>query len=146
MIINEEKGNLFDLPSEYVLVHCISHDCALGAGIAAEFEKRLGMKSLLKEFIQVKKEQYFPHVIWTNTAGRLVLNMMTKEKYWYKPTHESFELALDDLVEVCKNLNVHKLGMPRIGCGLDRLQWSWVKNKIEEKFVDMDIEIQVRYL
>ena len=72
--------------------------------------------------------------------------MITKEKYWHKPTCESFELALEDLVDLCEQLNVHKLGMPRIGCGLDRLQWSWVKSKIEEKFADTDIDIQVRYL
>lgn len=146
MTINIEKGDLFELPSDYVLVHCISHDCALGAGIAAEFEKRFGIKSLLKEFIQVKKVQYYPHVIWTHTASRFVLNMITKEKYWHKPTCEDFELALDDLVELCKGSNVHKLGMPKIGCGLDQLQWSWVKSKIEEKFANTDIEIQVRYL
>lgn len=146
MTINEEKGNLFDLPSEYALVHCISHDCALGAGIAAEFERRFKIKGLLKEFIYVKKIQYYPHVIWTNTTGPLILNMITKEKYWHKPTRESFELALEDLVDLCEQLNVHKLGMPRIGCGLDRLQWSWVKSKIEEKFADTDIDIQVRYL
>lgn len=146
MTINEEKGNLFDLPSEYALVHCISHDCALGAGIAAEFERRFKIKNLLKEFIQIKKIPYYPHVIWTHTVGCFVLNMITKEKYWHKPTREDFELALDDLVELCENSNVHKLGMPRIGCGLDRLQWSWVKSKIEEKFADTDIDIQVRYL
>ena len=49
-------------------------------------------------------------------------------------------------MDLCEQLNVHKLGMPRIGCGLDRLQWSWVKSKIEEKFADTDIDIQVRYL
>lgn len=146
MTINEEKGNLFDLPSEYVLVHCISHDCALGAGIAAEFERRFKIKNLLKEFIQIKKIPYYPHVIWTHAVGCFVLNMITKEKYWHKPTREDFELELDDLVELCENSNVHKLGMPRIGCGLDRLQWSWVKSKIEEKFANMDIDIQVRYL
>lgn len=146
MTINEEKGDLFDLPDEYVLVHCISHDCAMGAGIAAEFEKRFRMKSILKEFIQIKKISYYPHVIWTHTVGRFVINMITKEKYWHKPTREDFELALDNLVELCRDSNVHKLGMPRIGCGLDRLQWDWVKSKIEEKFADLDIEIQVRYL
>ena len=72
--------------------------------------------------------------------------MITKEKYWHKPTRRSFELALEDLVDLCEQLNVHKLGMPRIGCGLDRLQWSWVKSKIEEKFANTDIDIQIRYL
>lgn len=145
MTINEEKGNLFDLPEEYALAHCISEDCALGAGIAVEFQRRFKIRDILKEYIRNEPKRY-PRTIWTNTMGHLVFNMITKEKYWHKPTRENFELALEELIDLCKQLNVHKLGMPRIGCGLDRLQWSWVKNKIEEKFADMDIDIQVRYL
>ena len=145
MTINEEKGNLFDLPEEYALAHCISEDCALGAGIAVEFQRRFKIRDILKEYIRNEPKRY-PHTISTNTMGRFIFNMITKEKYWHKPTRENFELALEELIDLCKQLNVHKLGMPRIGCGLDRLQWSWAKNKIEEKFADMDIDIQVRYL
>lgn len=32
MIFNEEPGNLFDVDKKYYLVHCVSTDCALGAG------------------------------------------------------------------------------------------------------------------
>lgn len=36
-----------------------------------------------------------------------------------------------------------KLAMPRIGCGLDKLEWSKVKAIIEEVFADTDVEILV---
>lgn len=36
-----------------------------------------------------------------------------------------------------------KFAMPRIGCGLDRLQWDKVKTIIEEVFADTDVEILV---
>lgn len=145
MILKEQKGNLFDLPSDYALVHCISEDCAMGAGIAVEFERRFRLRSMLKEFMRVKPGHY-PRVIWTDANGRLIFNMITKGKYWHKPTCENFEAALKELAELCRQLKVRKLGMPRIGCGLDRLKWNWVKQKIEETFADLDIEIQVRYL
>lgn len=145
MMLNEQKGALFDLPSDYALVHCISEDCAMGAGIAVEFERQFRIRTVLKEFMQVKPGHY-PRVIWTDTKGRLIFNMVTKERYWHKPTQENFEAALEELAELCKQLNVRKLGMPRIGCGLDRLKWNWVKQKIEDIFADQDIEIQVRYL
>ena len=38
-------------------------------------------------------------------------------------------------------LNIKLLAMPKIGCGLDRLQWDKVKFMIEETFVDLDVEI-----
>lgn len=40
MTIKEEKRDLFTMPSDYALTHCISADFALGAGIAKEFNKR----------------------------------------------------------------------------------------------------------
>ena len=36
--------------------------------------------------------------------------------------------------------------MPRIGCGLDKLNWKNVKNMIKEIFKDTDIAIEVYYL
>ena len=145
MTINEEKGNLFDLPSEYALVHCISEDCALGAGIAVEFERRFRMREKLLSFIDKYDIQY-PCTIGFLSKKKMIFNLVTKKHYWNKPTYDDFEKALEDFVRLCCEQNIKKIGMPRIGCGLDRLQWSWVKSKIEQKFADMDIEIQVRYL
>lgn len=39
MTIKEEKRNLFTMPKDYVLAHCISADFALGAGIAKKFDE-----------------------------------------------------------------------------------------------------------
>lgn len=47
-------GNLFDCPKEYYLVHCISGDYALGAGIAKEFNRRYDMRIKLKELYPVE--------------------------------------------------------------------------------------------
>lgn len=35
------------------------------------------------------------------------------------------------------------IAKPKIGCGLDKLEWSKVKAIIEEVFADTDIEILV---
>ncbi|MNE81541.1 hypothetical protein D3C80_1782030 [compost metagenome] len=39
--------------------------------------------------------------------------------------------------------DVHRLSMPLIGCGLDRLQWDRVKNIINQVFNGLDIKITV---
>jgi hypothetical protein len=44
MTIREEQRDLFTVPTDYILVHCISADLAMGAGIAKEFTKR-GVKA-----------------------------------------------------------------------------------------------------
>ena len=49
MIYKEENRDLFEVPSDYYLAHCISADYALGAGIAVEFVKRFDMRTRLCE-------------------------------------------------------------------------------------------------
>ena len=139
MILNEKKGNLFELDNDkYFFAHCISSDYELGAGIAVEFQKRFHLKQQLKEF---GKGEY-PQLIIINH----VLNLVTKNKYWNKPTYDSITKCIQDMRDFCKQVDVKYLAMPKIGCGLDRLQWGRVREIIREEFDDLDIEIEVRYL
>lgn len=48
--------------------------------------------------------------------------------------------------KVIRRCDIKYLGIPKLGCGLDKLQWKKVKEIIEEVFSDMDIEIEIRYL
>lgn len=85
------------------------------------------------------------------TGWRLEYNLVTKKRYWQKPTYDSLKIALINaklysLMIADKGTKEPKpvrLAMPRIGCGLDRLEWSKVKEIIEEVFADTDIEILV---
>jgi hypothetical protein len=42
-----------------------------------------------------------------------------------------------------EELHIKKLAMPRIGCGLDKLDWNTVEEIIEEVFEGADIEIVI---
>lgn len=156
MILTEKKMDLFKLPKEYVLVHCISLDCAMGAGIAKVFDKKFpNMKWRLIDCIRGNKLRHpisiaygynYSEEGYISTEKQAVINMITKEKYWHKPTYDDFNAALLHVAFLCKKYNIKKLGMPKIGCGLDRLEWEKVKEKIEEYFKDLDTEIIVCYL
>lgn len=140
MILKEEKRNLFDVDDKYLLVHCISADYELGAGIAVQFQKRYHLKQALKNTGNNK----YPSCIFINP----VFNLVTKQKYWHKPTYESFTMSL----EIMRNMivtqmpEVKYLAMPKIGCGLDGLQWGRAREIIQQLFQNMDIEILVCYL
>lgn len=146
MKLIEKQMDLFKLPKEYTLVHCISQDCAMGAGIAVIFDKKF--KSMKKDLITTLSSNNlkYPISIMYENKEQNVINMITKEKCWHKPTYNDFQHALLDVVDICKKYNIKKLGMPYIGCGLDRLQWNKVKEIISESFEDLDIEIIVCYL
>jgi O-acetyl-ADP-ribose deacetylase (regulator of RNase III) len=45
--------------------------------------------------------------------------------------------------EHCEEHTVKKLAMPRIGCGLDRLDWNKVRDMIKEIFKDMKVELTI---
>lgn len=145
MIIREEQRDLFTVPKGHILVHCISADLAMGAGIAKEFTKR-GVKAQLQRDYQDQDIEVGDCLVSDTTGWRAELNLVTKEKYWQKPTYETMRMALEEtksLYEEIMSYENVKLAMPRIGCGLDRLQWDKVKAIIEEVFADTDVEILV---
>ncbi len=138
MIIKEEVRDLFTVPQGFYLVHCISGDFALGAGIAKQFVKVYNMKEKLESRWDFIDKDENKAIIIDN-----VFNLITKRKYFQKPTYDSLREALEDMKEQANNLLITKLAMPKIGCGLDRLEWSRVKEILEEIFEDTDIEILV---
>ena len=138
MTLIEKKMNLFEVDDKYYLVHCISADYALGAGIAVEFAKKFHLKSKLVEIGNNK----YPSCIFINP----VFNLVTKKKYWNKPTYESLQKSLEIMKEMFTQHQIEGrlyLAMPKIGCGLDRLQWGRVREIIEDVFEDTDAEILV---
>ena len=140
MIIKEEKKDLFSVDSKYYLVHCISADYKMGAGIALEFEKRFHIKS------SIKKDDLKIEVGTTLFTNNKIFNLITKEKYYNKPTYTTLRNALDGLKSICITRDIKYLAMPRIGCGLDKLYWNTVKIILEQVFYNTDIEILVCYL
>lgn len=144
MIIREEQRDLFTVPRDYILVHCISADLAMGAGIAKEFMRR-GVKAQLQR--KYHKVEVGDCLVSHATDWAVELSLVTKEKYWQKPTYKTMKMALEDAKFLCcegimSDENV-KFTMPHIGCGLDKLEWSKVKTIIEEVFADTDVEILV---
>jgi len=139
MILKEEQRDLFSVPHGYYFAHCISGDFALGAGIAVKFDELYNMRKKLK-----------------NTTGNVtencailidnVFNLVTKQRYFHKPTYASLRESLEDMIETIETLEIEKIAMPMIGCGLDKLNWDTVKEIIEDVFEDIDIEILVCYL
>ena len=140
MIVNEYKKDLFKVDSANYLVHCISSDFALGAGIAKLFKQR-GVKQYLIDHYESKWNGigYALYAPIDGYAG--VYNLVTKERYYNKPTYATLREALEDLKSrIPKEC---KIAMPYIGCGLDKLEWNNVKDIILDVFGDTDIEITI---
>lgn len=144
MTYTEREGDLFDYGGERCLVHCISADFALGKGIAAEFQRRFQTRDRLRE----RYKDYLSRYREEKLLGDClpvdgVMNLVTKERYWGKPTYQSMEAALQALKRLCRQEGIEGLAMPCIGCGLDRLAWGKVSAMIREVFSDTACDILV---
>lgn len=150
MKINIQKGNLFDLDKRYALAHCVSLDCSnpksWGMGIATEFKKRFkGMKHYCARVIENNSLSH-PVVIPYCENDRCIFNLITKRVYYGKPTYATITKCIHDMASMCKQFDIKYLGIYKLGCNLDKLQWGKVKEIIEQEFKNIDIEIEVRYL
>lgn len=146
MTFREEQGDLFaeEIIREYALCHCISSDFALGAGIAKAFAAMGVKKKLCADY--PKLWQGRGYCLFVEVDGVVVANLVTKERYFHKPTLETLRQSLENLREQTLERKLSKLAMPKIGCGLDKLQWEDVREVIKEVFCETEIDILVRFL
>lgn len=144
MTYREEVRDLFSVPEDYYLAHCISADFGMGKGIVIEFNKRFDMKNRLQRKYLDYLNQYTHHRLGGDCIlESRVLNLITKERYFHKPTIITMRLALQKMKKICIENNITKIAMPTVGAGLDRLSWSAVSDQIRLIFDDTDIEIVV---
>ncbi|KAF3697137.1 O-acetyl-ADP-ribose deacetylase 1 [Channa argus] len=136
--LNYVTGDLFSCPADEALAHCISEDCRMRAGIAVTFRQKFkGVKQLNEQ----KKQTGECAVL--KRGRRFVYYLITKKKAWQKPTYNSLRLSLEDMKSHCVENGVTRMSMPRIGCGLDRLEWRVVSAILEQVFKHTRISITV---
>ena len=145
----ERIMNLFDIGMDYYICHCISSDAKMGRGITVEIDKAFGTKSeIMRDYGKTLMTEFQKDVSNGGCGGTCVvcgrvINLVTKEWYWHKPTYSSMRQALRSMKDKCEELGITKVAMPKIGCGLDKLDWGKVRDIIFDVFDDSDIEILV---
>lgn len=144
MNYQEEKRNLFTVDKDYYLAHCISADFGMGAGIVVQFNRRYDMKQRLRRTYP----DYLNHWQKECLNGDCIVvdnvfNLITKERVYNKPTYASVENALKKCKKYAVEQDITKIAMPRIGCGLDGLEWELVSDIIKRVFVETDIQVLV---
>ena len=151
MKLIEVNGDLFSEPytkGEDIYVHCVSSDFALGAGIAKIFREKFPIfverkQEMIRKFPKAKLSGLFS----VASNGYIIVNLVTKKNYWDKPTYETMETSLRSLRQyIMQRPHIKRVLMPRIGCGLDRLDWSRVRVMIENILEKVDVEVKVFYL
>ena len=111
------------------IAHCVSKDLRMSAGLARKMKSRFGGVGEMKK---LKRRVGDIAVIRRN--GRSIIGLITKERFWGKPSYTSIEHSLIKLRSYLTDVNQSSVAMPMIGCGLDGKDWNIVENLIENIF------------
>ena len=169
MTYQEIYGDVTKTMPEYVTAHCISEDCAMGAGVVVAFRKVFpGLKAACMEYAKTAISDCSafhgdrPTSMFVMPGGSLapyrhhdegktVYNMFTKKRYYQKAgkgiPYETYLKNLEESLSMVRQMMVYhgekKIAMPRIGSGLDKCRWEDVKKIILNVFQDTEIDILI---
>ncbi|KAJ8956145.1 hypothetical protein NQ317_019737 [Molorchus minor] len=115
-VTREEQRDLFQVPAEFALAHCVAQDLQMSRGIAAAFKER-GHETEAEEF-----------------------SILTKHLSRDKPTYENVWESLISLRGALLSQDVTHLAIPKLSCGLDGLS-GMVRNMLEVLFQFTGIEV-----
>jgi O-acetyl-ADP-ribose deacetylase (regulator of RNase III) len=130
----EVYGDL--MTSDDALCHCVSACMAMGKGIAVLFNQRFGRISELKSQnvgvggVAVLQDG-------EGSSKRWIYYLVTKPRYYDKPTYETLHASLAQMRRHMEAHNVTRVSMPELGCGLDGLRWAQVRHLLITVFGDM---------
>lgn len=82
-------------------------------------------------------------VAYLQNNDRFIYYLITKEFSNGKPSYNSITAAITKLRDLIVKHDVKKLAIPRIGCGLDKLDWSIVRGIIENLFQNVRCTIKI---
>lgn len=130
-------GDVFAMPTS--LAHAVGSDFKMGAGVAVGFKEYFGRVSeLFQQGKGVGEVAYIKH------NSSYIFHLITKQKSTdkYACLNAVFS-CLVQLKALCLSLQVDEVSMPRIGCGLDKLQWCHVLPRVLAVFHDSRIRVNV---
>ncbi len=126
--------------AHHKLAHCVSTDCAYGAGIAVTFKDKYGVEKVKKKTKQKKTGEC---VVTQEGDGRTIFHLITKRKCTDLPTYGDFTNSVKHMRDWCVEHRVKSVSAPRLGCGLDKLDFQRVQDILREVFTGVDIVITI---
>ena len=127
---------------EIAIAHCVSADFHLGRGVARDIRRKYGNR-LRNQLRAVYPDVEIGDCIETSHGSRRIFHMVTKRWFHNRPTYQAME---DAILSLRGQLFVHgisQLAIPKIGCGLDRLNWDIVAGLLDKYCTSVDIRVYI---
>lgn len=141
------KGDLFTAPKKYSLAHCIAVDAIMGAGIAVNFRLIFNQQQLIREYLEnVDIKDRVGSIVPLKYNNIWIYNLITKKKSISKPKLINLEKSLINMKKHMIKNNIFNVAMPKIGSGIDKLEWDDVLNILVRLFKSKKFDILIYYL
>jgi len=97
----------------------------------------------LQEEFLLEGSQVIPVEVEDGAVNTTVYNLVTKQLVFHLPNYQSVVKALIILKGQIQMATQSRLAIPKIGCGIDKLEWYVVSELIKAIFSDTDVDILV---
>ena len=141
-----KTGNLLREPAD-ALVNTVNCVGVMGRGVALQFKKAFP-KNYDAYRKACKAGEVVPGAIFVTERGnltqpRFIFNFPTKRHWRGKSRMEDIEAGLRSLRDEIRQRDVRSIAIPPLGCGLGGLDWSEVRERIEDILHDLDVPVVV---
>ena len=131
-------GDLMHFPGS--IAHCVSSDFQMSKRIAQQI--RDAYPALQPTLRSIETPQVGASVsIHIPSQNKSIFNLVTKSQYFKKPSYYDLTRSLRCVIKQLIEQGIKQIALPKIGCGLDKLQEHSVFNIIYDIFRKSDIKV-----
>ena len=122
------NGNIFDHPTE-AYINPVNCQGVMGAGLAKQMAQRYPV--MLAEYKEAcSNKLYQPGRVHLHTTEPFIINFPTKDQWTDSSRLEWIESGLIHLKDFIDFKEISLISIPKIGCGLGKLDWHDVRQLI----------------
>ena len=130
------------LYSPHYFAHCISADLAMAKGLARQ------VKSWYSAAPSAIRLRYPPDIgsvliYFDPISESYIFSLVTKFRYYHKPTYESVLASLSELREIVIDARISHLSLPKLASGYDKLDFNIIFELICQVFDPLPITIYI---
>jgi hypothetical protein len=142
----EKQGDLLSAPEQFK-AHAVAADMKCSKGLAAAVVEKFGRPSDVPT--DLKPGDIVSHPF---TEDDVVLFLVTKMKSHHKPRRHfakflaDVHTSLDEFAKFIIQREIKEIAIPYLCCGLDRLNWLYIKNYLRQALSQHEVRVVVYHL
>ena len=120
---------------------CLSADARMSKGFANFLSHRKpGLRSTSRKARLFMGQVY---TFWDPTGQHYIYNLVTKERFCDKPNLSTLSKTLEAMKIHASTYGASSIAIPKLGCGLDQMNWQEVVKLLRGVFAYADVQIVV---